>query len=524
MRQRRAMGCGASSAAAGGSAIVPGQETQAAEQREPSPPPRLDTRVTDEVKSSDRVAQEAARPKPEGRLPLETAAGPKAVQPAAGAYVRKSKSKRPAQVVTPAAAPLTPEPEPEPEWAALANDPAELARRVCAYMMAHTDRTPSGDARRDARKKVEMGRTVLLKLKSTLSGAGLPKGDSSTRPYIEEFCGWVQTLYFDGISTDEHGAELRQLARAMNQQTEKLLRDQIFSEEPAPTPASAAAPASAVSAVAAVKRAREVFAGDPLVLRANTPTLSSPPPSLTGISESLAPLGSSAGMEACRAVTSCKPTFVRGVEGEWDAAATVVPLGRDQNPAIGYDLNGDWLVTGVALRHSVSMAAAAAAAVAGQRAYTPALLGLEVAQSAEDLQDDRKCTPAALLAWESEGSGKKNAKNNGARSGSMVGTGCGPARWVLDWGLRARYIRLTVLGFTASSPSAKGGKVRLGNLEVHAAYARNVRSESDSNSKDTSGGGKTPRGSRRPPTLERFQAAVLRIEDELAEAVRAKNP
>jgi hypothetical protein len=92
---------------------------------------------------------------------------------------------------------------------------------------------------------------------------------------------------------------------------------------------------------------------------------------------------------------------------------------------------------------------------------------------------------------------------------------------VLEWGLHARYIRLTVLGVTASSPSAKGGHLRLGNLEVHAAYARNVQ---DSKTKDKNGGGKTPRGSRKPPTLERFQAAVLRIEDELAEAVRANNP
>ena len=151
------MGCGASSAG-GSSAIVPGQQMhyklvpdpntklQADGQREPTPPPQPDTRVADR-----------SEPEP-------AASGPKPVQPAPGSFVRKSKSgrsKRPPPVVTPAAVPLTAGPpglEPEPEWNLLTDDPAELTRRVCAYMMAHTDRTPSGDAHKDARPRAERRR------------------------------------------------------------------------------------------------------------------------------------------------------------------------------------------------------------------------------------------------------------------------------------------------------------------------------------------------------------------------------
>lgn len=507
------MGCGASSAAAGGSAIVPG--LQVAEQREPRPAPVTDTPHDRAVHAAAPAPAPTPAPaEPDKTPPLEpSASGPKPIQPEPGAYVRK-KSKRRPQVDTPAPArliPRAPEPESEPDWSLLANDPAELTRRVCAYMMAHTERTPSGDARKDARKKVETGRAVLLKLKSTLSCAGLPKGDSSTRPPIEEFCGWVQTLYFDGISTDEHGAELRQLARSMNQETEKLLRDQVFVEEPADAPASAA------PAVTTVELAREVLPGDPLVLKANT----SPcplPRSLTGIVEPLPAIGSSAGMEACRTVGGCTPTFARGVVGDWDDTVVQVPLGRDETPAVGWALHDDWLVTGVALRRSVSMAAAAAAAVAGKEFDTPSLLGLEVAQSAEDLQDDGRCTPIALLAWgdQSSGSRGKSSKKNRAGSASVVGAGFGPARWVLGWGLPARYIRITVLGTTASFGLPKRGNLWLGDLEVHAAYARRI----DSSNKVKNGGGKTPRGRHKPPMLESFQAKVLKIEAELEEAVR----
>lgn len=432
--------------------------------------------------------------------------GPTAVAPPADGYMRKSK-KRAKEVVTPAPPPLTssaPAPGPEePEWAALRDDPAELTRRVCAYMMAHTVRTPSGDAR----KKVEAGQEALGKLKRTLSGAGLPQGDGTTRLHIEEFCGWVQTLYFDGITTDEHGAELRQLARSMNQETERLLREQVFSEAgpvPAPAPALQPAPEPVPEPAAlAVAFAREMLPRDQLVLQASTPPAAAPPPALIGVAEALGPLGSTAGFEGCRTIAACTVVFARGVEGKFGPGVTPAPLGRDQTPAVGYDLGEDWLVSGLAVRRSLSMAAAAAAAVSGGVRAT--ILGLEIAESAEDLQHDAKCQPVATLAWGS-GSG---SKNGGAKA---AGAGVGPARWTLDWGLRARYIRLTVLGTTAGKKKPAAA-VRIGDLEVHGAYTLAPAASS----------GKTPRGSsRKPPTLKKYQATVLKIETELAESVKLK--
>eukprot|EP01046_Picozoa_sp_COSAG06_P079153 COSAG06_NODE_26647_length_610_cov_0.720157_1_plen_139_part_01 len=139
-------------------------------------------------------------------------------------------------------------------------------------------------------------------------------------------------------------------------------------------------------------------------------------------------------MEACRSIGICKPVFARGVHGEWGDAVTAAPLGREQVPVVGWDLQEEWLVTGLAVRNSLSMAAAAAAAVSGGGGSRPTVLGLEVAQSAEDLQDDAKCTPVATFTWstdaglDSKGAGSNKGKGSSSRrSSGDVGVGSGPA-------------------------------------------------------------------------------------------------
>jgi hypothetical protein len=110
---------------------------------------------------------------------------------------------------------------------------------------------------------------VLRELRRTLSHARLPKGDASTSAHIEAFCGWVQVTYFDGITTDEHGAELRQQARDMTRLTDGLARDQIFTE-PADGAQGSAAGAGAAPVPAPVpegyRRLTNYGAGDCLFL------------------------------------------------------------------------------------------------------------------------------------------------------------------------------------------------------------------------------------------------------------------
>ena len=47
--------------------------------------------------------------------------------------------------------------------------------------------------------------------------------------------GWLQSAFFDTITTDEHGPELRQQARLLNQQIERFLQDPCFQDANAGT-------------------------------------------------------------------------------------------------------------------------------------------------------------------------------------------------------------------------------------------------------------------------------------------------
>ena len=48
------------------------------------------------------------------------------------------------------------------------------------------------------------------------------------RPHLETFRAWLQALYFDGITTNDHGAEARHRARHNNHRIEQLCSRQLF--------------------------------------------------------------------------------------------------------------------------------------------------------------------------------------------------------------------------------------------------------------------------------------------------------
>ena len=60
--------------------------------------------------------------------------------------------------------------------------------------------------------------------------------------------GWLQSAFFDTITTDEHGPELRQQARLLNQQIERFLQDPRFQDADA---GAAGGPAAASAGAAA---------------------------------------------------------------------------------------------------------------------------------------------------------------------------------------------------------------------------------------------------------------------------------
>lgn len=62
-----------------------------------------------------------------------------------------------------------------------------------------------------------------------LAKSGLRRGDESTQPHLEKYCGVVQTTFFDGITVSEHGAELRNRCKKLNEMIEIVVRDQKFS-------------------------------------------------------------------------------------------------------------------------------------------------------------------------------------------------------------------------------------------------------------------------------------------------------
>ena len=101
----------------------------------------------------------------------------------------------------------------------------ELCRAVCAWLMATAPKTG-----RDAESRLAAGEERLARLVHTLSTAGLLTGTAETLKCVEDFCAFLQGRYFDGITTDEHGAEARSRARNNNRLVEQLCSKQHFRE------------------------------------------------------------------------------------------------------------------------------------------------------------------------------------------------------------------------------------------------------------------------------------------------------
>merc|ERR1719158_756683 len=128
----------------------------------------------------------------------------------------------PAPEPAPAAAPAAAEPEPTPSFAGLQGK--ELVRAVCAWLMATAGKTSK------AADSIAAGEERIARLVHTLSAAGLATGTAETEKFINDFCAFIQLRYFDGITTDEHGAEARQRARENNRLIERLCSEQHFAE------------------------------------------------------------------------------------------------------------------------------------------------------------------------------------------------------------------------------------------------------------------------------------------------------
>ena len=128
----------------------------------------------------------------------------------------------PAPQPAPAAAPAAAEPEPTPSFAGLQG--AELVRAVCAWLMATAGKTSK------AADSIAAGEERIARLVHTLSAAGLATGTAETEKFVNDFCAFIQLRYFDGITTDEHGAEARQRARENNRLIERLCSEQHFAE------------------------------------------------------------------------------------------------------------------------------------------------------------------------------------------------------------------------------------------------------------------------------------------------------
>merc|ERR1719160_520424 len=81
-----------------------------------------------------------------------------------------------------------------------------------------------------AADSIAAGEERIARLVHTLSAAGLATGTAETEKFVNDFCAFIQLRYFDGITTDEHGAEARQRARENNRLIEKLCSEQNFAE------------------------------------------------------------------------------------------------------------------------------------------------------------------------------------------------------------------------------------------------------------------------------------------------------
>jgi len=100
---------------------------------------------------------------------------------------------------------------------------AELVRKVAVEVMQTAGKMPPLGAAR-----VERGSQLMSQFCSALA-ADCPAGDESSHANCSEFCGWVQTNCFDGITTDEHGAAVRARTRALNKSVERLCAKQEYS-------------------------------------------------------------------------------------------------------------------------------------------------------------------------------------------------------------------------------------------------------------------------------------------------------
>lgn len=99
----------------------------------------------------------------------------------------------------------------------------ELCRAVCAWLMATAPKTD-----KDADSRLVAGEERVARLVHTLATAGLLRGTAETAKYVDDFCAFLQARYFDGITTDEHGAEACSRARHNNRLIEQLCTEQNF--------------------------------------------------------------------------------------------------------------------------------------------------------------------------------------------------------------------------------------------------------------------------------------------------------
>ena len=107
--------------------------------------------------------------------------------------------------------------EPNIDLVALNLAPEALVRRVASDVMKTAAKVP-----RDGMGKISAGKDLITRFCHTVAEAGLQCGDETSQGNCSEFCAWVQTNCFDGITTDEHGPELRGSARMLNKAVEDL--------------------------------------------------------------------------------------------------------------------------------------------------------------------------------------------------------------------------------------------------------------------------------------------------------------
>jgi len=100
---------------------------------------------------------------------------------------------------------------------------AERVRKLASSVMVEVGKLPQVGVAR-----LERGQQLLAEFCDKVSQAGLSTGTEETKRHCSEFCGWIQTNCFDGITADEHGAAARARSRALNKSVERLCRDQEF--------------------------------------------------------------------------------------------------------------------------------------------------------------------------------------------------------------------------------------------------------------------------------------------------------